>query len=131
MFKFILLLLLLSPFSLRAVSLAADTDQFGRACDRVSWNDSAGQPRSVWIVKGTPGAFISKMTYVVGATLVTATAPTNTFGFCTLVNHHTDNFGGAFTSSVGCNPPSIHAGGTTYREGVTPSVPLAGAHHLI
>src|SRR6185369_7342846 len=108
-----LALFALSPRAFGA-SVAAGTDQFGRSCDVVSWSDSTGNPRSVWIVKQTPGSFISKMTYVIAGNTVTATVPTTGFAFCTLVNHYyststayNDNQGGNYTSNNGAsNPPS-------------------------
>jgi lysophospholipase L1-like esterase len=128
----ILALLLTLASRSHGLSVAPGLDQFGRASDVVSWADSGGQTRSVWIVHATPGAFISKMTYMAAGSLVTAQAPSTGFAFCTLVNHHIDNYGGAFTSSEGLsNPPSLYNGGSTYAVSLTASVAFAGAHHLV
>jgi len=110
---------------LGATSATTGTDQFGRTCDLVTWTDSTGNPRTVWIVNQTPGSFISKMTYYAGGSLVTATVPTTGFAFCTLVNHYysastnfNDNFGGNYTSNNGAsNPASAQPGGQHLRFG--------------
>ncbi len=136
---FLFLQILATP--LFATSVTTGTDQFGRNCDVVTWTDSTGNPRSVWIVNQTPGSFISKMTYVVGGNTVTATVPTTGFAFCTLVNHYyststasNDNYGGNYTSNNGAsNPASTQPGGSTYVQGagVNRTIAFSGAHHLV
>jgi hypothetical protein len=138
--SFLILAALLAG-SAAAVTVTSGTDQFGRNCDIVTWTDSTGNPRAVWIVNQTPGSFISKMTYFVNGGPVTATVPSTSFAFCTLVNHfyssstsYNDDEGGNYTSNNGTSDPaSAQPGGSTYVEGagVTRTLAFSGAHHLV
>lgn len=120
-----ILILLLVHGALRAgVTLNSGTDPLGNACDVVSWTDSVGSTRTVWIKNANPGAFITRYTWYAGATLVDSRVRENypPWGFMTLVNHWHPDSTGNFVAS--CNSADI-------TSPLVKSVVFQGPNHLI
>ena len=111
------------------VTLTSGVDLNNNPCDIISWMDSMGKPRVLWIVKGTPGAFVSRYTYYVKGQLVDARPRENypPWGFLVLANHWHPENSGNFVTSAG----NSSAGSSSYLSKVTPKVAFTGQNHLV
>lgn len=102
--------------------------QDGKDCDAVTWTDSAGLKRTVYILSGTPGGYIIRYDYVVGGKAVSCSHGEmarliNHYGDKAVGNQWDDDYDGKLSSALvlaGTNHAQWRA---TFRMVLGPAMP--------